>query len=582
VQGERRKVEGSSFYKDFCGCIFKQLDIGNERQRFYIGYSGGVDSHVLLHCCASIAQLTGRLTAVYVHHGLQAEAESWVGHCEKTAKDLCVEFLTLRVNARAAPGESPEEAARNARYAALKSLLNVDDVLLLAQHREDQLETVLLQLFRGSGLRGLSGMPERQAFGAGIMLRPLLSTSKQAISDYARAHRLSWVEDPSNESNDYDRNFLRNAIVPLLKQRWPALDKTVSRSAKHCADAQVLVDEVADELFDAVFNPADRTLCISRLLEHHRHQQQLIIRHWFRHRGLKMPSQSFVRRILSEVVAAAEHRDPVLSGQGYSIRRYRNKLYCLINLFGTDLYLPEGHQAGKPDVTNLLGADLHSPEGHQAGKPDVTNLLGADLHSPEGHQAGKPDVTNLLGADLHLPEGHQAGRPDVTNLPGADLHSPEGHQAGKPDVTNLPGADLHLPEGHQAGKPDVISPPGINQALQVPQNRVWPVGQASINIINKQTLAYKLSSKGIPYEQWQAANVEVRFRQGGEKICLPGREGHHSLKNLFQEAGIPPWERDVMPLIYLNGQLAAVGDLWISAAFYSEKAQDCISFCLQS
>jgi tRNA(Ile)-lysidine synthase len=482
VQGERRKVEGSSFYKDFCGCIFKQLDIGNERQRFYIGYSGGVDSHVLLHCCASIAQLTGRLTAVYVHHGLQAEAESWVGHCEKTAKDLCVEFLTLRVNARAAPGESPEEAARNARYAALKSLLNVNDVLLLAQHREDQLETVLLQLFRGSGLRGLSGMPERQAFGAGIMLRPLLNTPKQAISDYARAHRLSWVEDPSNESNDYDRNFLRNAVVPLLKQRWPSLDKTIMRSAKHCADAQVLVDEVADELFDAVFNPADRTLCISRLLEHHRHQQQLIIRHWFRHRGLKMPSQSFVRRILSEVVAAAEHRDPVLSGQGYSIRRYRNKLYCLINLFGTDLYLPEGHQAGKPDVI-----------------------------SPPGTK--KPE---------------------------------------------------------------------INQALQVPQNRVWPVGQASINIINKQTLAYKLSSKGIPYEQWQTANVEVRFRQGGEKICLPGREGHHSLKNLFQEAGIPPWERDVMPLIYLNGQLAAVGDLWISTAFYSEKAQDCISFCLQS
>jgi len=499
VQGERRKAKGSSL----CGDCILKFDLGEAQRRFYIGYSGGVDSHVLLHCCASITQLQGKIIAVYVHHGLQAEAESWAGHCEKTAKDLGVEFLTLRVNARAAPGESPEEAARNARYAALKSLLNVDDVLLLAQHREDQLETVLLQLFRGSGLRGLSGMPERQAFGAGVMLRPLLNTSKQAISDYARAHRLSWVEDPSNESNDYDRNFLRNAVVPLLKQRWPSLDKTLSRSAKHCADAQVLVDEVADELFDAVFNPADRTLCISRLLEHHRHQQQLIIRHWFRHRGLKMPSQSFVRRILSEVVAAAGHRDPVLSGQGYSIRRYRNKLYCLINLFGTDLYLPEGHQAGKPDVANL---------------------------------------------------------------PGADLHSPEGHQAGKPDVISPPGTKK----------------PGINQALQVPQNRVWPVGQASINIINKQTLAYKLSSKGIPYEQWQTANVEVRFRQGGEKICLPGREGHHSLKNLFQEAGIPPWERDVMPLIYLNGQLAAVGDLWISTAFYSEKAQGCISFCLQS
>jgi len=468
VQGERRKAKGSRFSAD---CILK-FDLGEARRRFFIAYSGGVDSHVLLHCCASIPQLKGRLTAVYVHHGLQAEAESWAEHCEKTAKDLGVEFLTLRVNAKAAPGESPEEAARNARYTALKSLIKADDALLLAQHREDQLETVLLQLFRGSGLRGLSGMPERTAFGAGVMLRPLLNTPKQAISDYAHAHQLSWVEDPSNHSNDYDRNFLRNAVVPLLKQRWSAIDKTVARSAKHCADAQVLVEEVADELFSAVFNPADKTLCISRLSEHHSHPQQLIIRHWFRHMGLKMPTQAKVGRILNEVVAAAGHRDPVLSDQGYSIRRYRDKLYCL------------------------------------------TNLSGTDLHSPEGRQAGKPDVTNLSGTK--------------------------------------------------------------------PQDRVWPAGQASIKITGNQTLSCVPSSKGILREHWRTANVEVRFRRGGEKIRLPGREGHHSLKNLFQEAGIPPWERDAMPLIYLNDTLAAVGDKWISAQFYSEKTQGCICFHLQS
>lgn len=447
MQGERRKAKGSSLSKD---CILK-FDLGEAQRRFYIAYSGGVDSHVLLHCCASISRFKDKITAVYVHHGLQAEAEFWAEHCEKTAKDLGVEFLTLRVNAKAAPGESPEEAARNARYAAFKSLINVDDVLLLAQHREDQLETVLLQLFRGSGLRGLSGMPERTVFGAGIILRPLLNTPKQAISDYAHAHQLSWIEDPSNQSNDYDRNFLRNAVVPLLKQRWPAIDKTVTRSAKHCADAQVLVDEVADELFDEVFDPADKTLCISRLTEHHSHQQQLIIRHWFRHRGLKMPAQALVGRILTQVVAAAEHRDPVLSGQGYSIRRYRDKLYCL-----------------------------------------------------------KKTVQEVL------------------------------------------------------------------------QDRDWPAGQMMIKISHNQALFCGASSEGILREQWKDAKVEVRFRQGGEKIRLPGRKGHHSLKNLFQDAGIPPWERDTMPLIYLNDTLAAVGDKWISAAFYSEETQGCISFHLQS
>lgn len=447
MQGERRKAKVSLL----CGDSILKFDLGDALQRVYVAYSGGVDSHVLLHLCASTPQFKDRLTAVYVHHGLQAEAEVWAGHCEKTAKDLGVEFLTLRVNAKAKSGESPEEAARNARYAALKSIMNADDVLLLAQHRDDQLETVLLQLFRGSGLPGLSGMPERQAFGSGVMFRPLLNTPKQAICGYAATHQLSWVEDPSNQSNDYDRNFLRNAVMPLLKQRWPAIDKTVSRSAKHCADAQVLVEEVADELFNAVFNSADQTLSINRLTKHQAHPQQLIIRHWFRYLGLKMPAQALVERILNEVVAAAEHRDPVLSGQGYNIRRYRDKLYCL--------------------------------------------------------------------------------------------------------------------------KASVLEPL---------QDLVWPNGQASMKISHDQTLSCELSSKGILREQWQKAKVEIRFRRGGEKICLPGRQGHHTLKNLFQEAGIPPWERDAMPLIYLDGMLAAVGDLWISAAFNSEKTEGCISFHLQS
>ncbi|MBL6986155.1 MAG: tRNA lysidine(34) synthetase TilS [Methylobacter sp.] len=467
MQGERQKAKDSSLFDG----IIAKLDLGDERQRVFVAYSGGVDSHVLLHLCASTAQLKGKLTAVYVHHGLQTEAESWAKHCEQTASDLGVEFLTLRVNAKAMSGESPEEAARNARYAAFKSIIKTDDALLLAQHREDQLETVLLQLFRGSGLRGLSGMPESMVFGAGIMLRPLLNTPKQAISDYAQANRLSWVEDPSNQSNDYDRNFLRNAVVPLLKQRWPAIDKTVARSARHCADAQVLVEEIADELFDEVFNPADATLSISRLAAHHLHQQQLIIRHWFRRMGLKMPAQAFIGRILGQVVAAAEQRDPVLSGQGYSIRRYRDKLYCLIHQHGTGLHLPEECQAGKPDACQLV---------------------------------------------------------------------------------------------------------------QTQQDAFWPKGQASIQIAYNQILSCVPASKGILREQWASAKVEIRFRRGGEKICLPGRQGHHSLKNLFQEAGIPPWKRDMIPLVYLNDMLAAVGDKWISAAFYSEQTQACVSLLLQS
>lgn len=435
-----------------CFCEnFLDLALNNDNQRFYIAYSGGVDSHVLLHRCASQAQLKDRLVAVYIHHGLQAEADCWAQHCEKTARDLGVAFLTLRVNAHPLRGESPEEAARNARYRALQSLINTDDVLLLAQHREDQLETVLLQLFRGSGLSGLSGMPERSAFGSGVMLRPLLNSPKQHIIEYAHQHQLHWVDDPSNQSNDYDRNFLRNAVIPLLKQRWPAIDKTVARSAAHCADAQRLVDELAKTLFASVFNPVNNTLSISRLKTHQIQQQQLIIRQWFRHRGLKMPSQALVKQILNEVVPADIHREPLLTTQHHQIRRYRDKLYCL----------------------------------------------------------------------------------------------------------------EHIPE-------------------KVPDNCIWPSGQASITINPKQTLTCLSSSTGILAEQWAASKIELRFRKGGEKISLPGRKGRHSLKNLFQEASIPPWERDRIPLVYLDDTLAAVGNRWISAAFYTEKPEACVSLLLQN
>ena len=422
----------------------------NNPARIYIGYSGGVDSHVLLHLCASITRLKDSITAVYVHHGLHAEAESWAKHCEKTAESLGVNFIVLRVNAVAIQRESPEEAARNARYTALKSLIGVDDVLMIAQHRDDQLETVLLQLFRGGGLRGLSAMPEIMAFGQGMILRPLLNVSKFAIDDYARVHALSWVDDPSNLSHDYDRNFLRNAVLPLLKQRWPACDKTVARSGRHCADAQVVISALAEELFRQVFNIADKTLCISQLKSYKITQQQLVIREWFQTLNLKMPAQAFVERLQSEVLSAREDSDPVLSGQGYSVRRYRDKLYCLKQV-----------------------------------------------------------------------------------------------------------------------------------APEIVLDSIWPAGQTSIRVSDYQTLSFVPSSVGICREQWQNAMIAVKARRGGEKMCLPGRKGHHALKKLFQEAGIPTWERESIPLIYLDDKLAAVGNLWISADFYSEKTQDCISLSLQ-
>ncbi|MDD2863812.1 MAG: tRNA lysidine(34) synthetase TilS [Methylococcales bacterium] len=305
--------------------ILLQLQQCRALNRIFIGYSGGVDSHVLLHACAAISEFKNQITAVYIHHGLQKEADEWAIHCEKTAVNLDVSFLQIRVSANAKRGESPEEAARNARYDAFKNLIGENDVLLIAQHREDQLETVLLQLFRGSGLKGIAGMPEKTAFAKGHLLRPLLNIGKDEINSYALENKLAWIEDPSNQSTIYDRNFLRQDIIPKLKQRWQSLDKTVARTATHCAEAEVLISNLAQTQFQTVLNE-DNSLDILKLLTFSEIEQRLILREWFAFLNLKMPSQDFLQRILNEVVFARMDRHPILHKKGVTICRKKNTL----------------------------------------------------------------------------------------------------------------------------------------------------------------------------------------------------------------------------------------------------------------
>jgi len=420
------------------------VDVAANVQRIYIGYSGGVDSHVLLHACAALPEFKAKITAVYIHHGLQFEADEWAIHCAKIAEKLGVAFLMQRVYAHPNSGESPEEAARNARYAAFKNLINENDVLLIAQHREDQLETVLLQLFRGSGLRGLAGMPEKTPFGDGELLRPLLNISKETINIYAAEHQLNWIEDPSNQSTIYDRNFLRREIIPHLKQRWQSLDKTVARAATHCAEAQTVISNFAQTQFETVFNLLDNTLNILALQTYSPSEQRLIVRQWFDFLDLKMPSHNFVQRILNDVMAARVDSSPILTGHGVNIRRYRTKLYAMTHV-----------------------------------------LTGFEWCE-------------------------------------------------------------------------------------------WEHEKTTLTLSNQQILAIQSADCGISHAVWHAATITVKMRRGGETLALPNRDGHHELKKLFQEANIPPWQRENMPLIYLNGELAAVGNLWIAAAFFTEKMSACV------
>ncbi len=422
-------------------------------QHIYIAYSGGIDSHVLLHLCATYPELKAKITAVYVHHGLQPKAESWAIHCQQQAAQVEVKFQLLRVNAFPKNGQSPEEAARDARYQALEKLIHENDVLLVAQHQEDQLETVLLQLFRGAGVQGLAAMPREIGFSQGKMLRPFLDVSKQSIQEYAQTHHLTWVEDPTNQCDDFDRNFLRNQIVPLLKTRWTNVAKTVSRSANHCANAQQLLNELAENLFAQVmtgsplndWQSCTSTLSISKLLQLDSNQQQLVIRQWFKQQNLQMPSTDFIDNIFKTVIAAKPSAEPQLKKSGIVIRRYQDKLYCSKDL---------------------------------------------------------PGFKNLEGL-------------------------------------------------------------------------VWVQSENQILLPDNSILQRYPAHSGIPVSLWQAANVTIKFRQGGEKISLAGRKGQHTLKNLFQENAIPPWERDLIPLLYFDNILIAVADLWLSSQVQIEHQELC-------
>jgi tRNA(Ile)-lysidine synthase len=210
-----------------------------------IAFSGGLDSTVLLHLLAHLAkpQSLPTLSAIHVHHGLQAAADAWPAHCQSVCDALGVPLQVVHVQVH--PGASLERAARDARYGAFIEVTQRNEVLLTGQHRDDQAETLLFRLMRGAGVRGLAGMPRQRPLGKGQLLRPLLDVTRAELETYATEHQLSWIEDPSNQDRQFSRNYLRHQVLPALTERWPQAVATIARSAAHLSEAQGLLDELA-------------------------------------------------------------------------------------------------------------------------------------------------------------------------------------------------------------------------------------------------------------------------------------------------------------------------------------------------
>lgn len=415
----------------------EQLDTPSN-QEYLLAYSGGCDSHVLLHLLSEFKRLKliSNVKAVHVNHQLHDDSNRWAAHCVQQCENYSIPCDVINVNVDKNSGLGLEATARTARYEALKMLVNKGQYLLTAQHSDDQVETFLLQSLRGGGVKGLSSMPIIKPFSKGFLYRPLLHVSQLNVSEYAATNKLNWVDDPSNEDTEFDRNFLRKNIIPVLKQRWPSLNKTFHRITQHQAEAANLIDELA--VIDLALVQADEKLIsIEKLNTLSINRQKNVLRFWIENQNkLTMPDSTHLMRILNEVVVAAEDSQPSVAWSDTVIRRFQGKLYA-------------------EKYTNLP-------------------LLKTVKHwNPEQVY---------------------------------DLYATENN---------------------------------ISHAEQLKTSETIGKGLSVTKLLNK--------------------NVSIRFRDGGEVCCPQGRGPHqHKLKKLLQEWEVPPWQRDSIPLVYVDDILAQV------------------------
>ncbi len=294
-----------------------------------VGYSGGLDSTVLLHWLRRCTQAAGvGLRAVHVHHGLQPHADAWVHHCQQQCAALGIELVVHRVQVETGTGLGLEGAARQARRAAFVASLRDGETLALAQHQDDQAETFLLRALRGSGVDGLAAMSGDSMLAGHRLWRPLLQVPRDALHEYARAHDLHWIEDPSNDDAYADRNFLRLQVLPLLRQRWPHAAAALAGSADHCARTRGLLQEEDTELL-AHLEAAPRVLSLQLLRQVSPERAARVLRTWVASHGAAPLPGRVLQQMLEEMLPSTCDRQAQVRWQDHVIQRWREHAYLL-------------------------------------------------------------------------------------------------------------------------------------------------------------------------------------------------------------------------------------------------------------
>ncbi len=301
-----------------------------------IGFSGGLDSTVLLHALAKIPVLASKIRAVHIHHGLSPYADDWQQHCVAFCNAHAISISTVSV--LISSSSNIEEQARKVRFDVFKQLIKTQDCLLLAHHQNDQAETMILNLARGAGLCGVSGMSQMTSFGEGCMLKPLLHYSREALLLYANENGLCWIEDESNNNLAFSRNYIRHTVLPTLIKKWPHVVKNMGQCAIHLQEAgRNLVDLAYIDCPELALR--SRQLNLEPLIQLPDARINNVLRTWLSELNILMPSTKTFERILRELIHARPDAEPSVRWSDIDIRRYQQTL-CLMNQSDYELIQP--------------------------------------------------------------------------------------------------------------------------------------------------------------------------------------------------------------------------------------------------
>jgi tRNA(Ile)-lysidine synthase len=318
------------FSPEFLLARLVELETDDNRPgRYLIALSGGLDSTVLAYALARTRRRHGRqLVAVHVDHRLHAESAAWAEHCRNLAGSLNIDCVIETADVDVTGGRGLEAAARDARYSILARHVGHKDWLLSAHHRDDQAETLLLNLLRGSGPAGMAGIGTLNRLGAGWLARPLIDVARNDLEQYATSEGLAWVDDPTNEDERFDRNFLRHAVLPRLESRWSDAAARLARSAELAGEANALLEALARMDLEHIGSGPDR-IEIGGLQSLPDARQRNLLRFALRQAGLPLPGAARLQAILEQLATAREDAQPLVTWPGAAARRYRGVLYLM-------------------------------------------------------------------------------------------------------------------------------------------------------------------------------------------------------------------------------------------------------------